>query len=240
MMYLIKTLFSLHSFLFILLFTYYSCSSQKKSAKQIGQYVVEIFEDSKGNIWFGTLEKGVAMYNGETLNYFTVEDGLPSNRITSIIEDKNNHIWFGTGLGISKYNGKEFTNLSKKDGLCSNMISQLFIDSKENFWIGTWKGVCKFKGKSFSKFNIPNPIINTSINEDTKNWITKINEDNKGNIWFAKDGFGAAKYNGKTFNYFLKKDGLNSNCVTEIIFDKNNHIWFGMRVAEKDLFISAI
>lgn len=34
--------------------------TKEKSGSHIGEYVVETLEDSKGNLWFGILEKGVA------------------------------------------------------------------------------------------------------------------------------------------------------------------------------------
>jgi ligand-binding sensor domain-containing protein len=51
-----------------------SCNSQEEKVKnnkksdsdkveiesQIGEYVTSVFEDSKGNLWFGTLDKGIA------------------------------------------------------------------------------------------------------------------------------------------------------------------------------------
>ena len=53
---------------------------------QIAAFVVEIFEDSKGNLWFGTMSKGVARYDGRSLVYFSIKDGLAGNtvRIASI------------------------------------------------------------------------------------------------------------------------------------------------------------
>lgn len=68
-------------------------STKQKQVSQIGQYVVETFQASKGNLWFGTLEKGAAKYNGKKLIYLTTKDGLPSNRITNIIEDKLGNLW---------------------------------------------------------------------------------------------------------------------------------------------------
>jgi len=208
--------------------------TEHKKSEQIGQYVVETFQDSKGNLWFGTLEKGVAKYNRKNLTFLTTNDGLPSNRITNIIEDKSGNLWFGTGAGISKYDGKTFTNYSEKDGLCSDMISYLFIDSKGKFWIGTWGGVCKFDENKFEKFPISYPKIETEINKDTKDWITSITEDLKGNIWFGRDGYGASKFNGNSFVHFTTKDGLNSNNVQSIREDNEGNIWIGTRVAEKD------
>jgi ligand-binding sensor domain-containing protein len=129
---------------------------------------------------------------------------------------------------------KHFTNFSEKDGLCSDMISNLFIDSKGNFWIGTWGGVCKFDGAQFENFPIPYPIVETKINPDTKDWITEIAEDTKGNIWFGRDGYGASKFDGNSFVHFTTKDGLNSNNVQSIVEDNEGNIWIGTRVAEKD------
>ncbi|MBJ2172770.1 hypothetical protein JBL43_00880 [Aureibaculum sp. A20] len=225
-----------------------SCNSQEKkvenaeienvigqtNATQIGEYVVETFQDSKENLWFGTLEKGVAKYNGNNLTYLTTKDGLPSNRIVNIIEDKSGNLWFGTGAGLSKFDGKTFTNYSEKDGLCSDMISNVFIDSKQNLWIGTWGGVCKFDGTRFENFPIPYPKIETKINQDTKDWTTSITEDSKGNIWFGRDGYGATKFDGNSFTHLTTKEGLNSNNVQSIASDKEGNIWIGTRVAEKD------
>ncbi len=223
-----------------------SCNSQGKktaeieepreqlNASQIGEYVVETFQDSKGNLWFGTLEKGVAKYNGNELVYLTIKDGLPSNRVTNVIEDKLGNLWFGTGSGISKFDGETFTNYSEKDGLCSDMVSNLFMDSKGIFWIGTWGGVCNFDGTQFENFPLPYPKIETKINQDTKDWITSITEDIKGNIWFGRDGYGASKFDGNSFTNLTTKEGLNSNNVQSIVADKEGNIWIGTRVSEKD------
>jgi ligand-binding sensor domain-containing protein len=206
----------------------------EKAESQIGEYVVETFEDSKGNLWFGTLEKGVAKYDGTTLKYLTTTDGLPSNRIVSIIEDTAGNIWFGSDAGISKYDGKTFTNFSETNGLISNMVSIQYIDSKGVFWVGTWGGVSQFDGTKFNNFSIPYPVIDTKPNEGTKDWTTVILEDSKENIWFGRDGFGASKYDGNDFTHITKKEGLNSNNVQTIAEDIEGNIWIGTRVAERD------
>ncbi|MFI5204154.1 MAG: two-component regulator propeller domain-containing protein [Flavobacteriales bacterium] len=231
--------------LFSILNIFTSCSGQNSSQvdtsaineqkdSQIAEYVVEIFEDSKGNLWFGTIPNGAAKYDGKALTYFTTEDGLIGNTVTSFAEDKEGNIWLGTHSGLSKYDGKTFTNFTDKDGLVNNRVSELLIDKKGNIWIGTWGGVSRFNGTTFSDFSIPTPHVELLPYQTTMNWITEIMEDKEENIWFGRDGYGVCKYNGQSFTHFTKKDGLVSNNIQEILEDRNGNIWVGSRVVERD------
>jgi len=214
--------------------------SQTKDS-QIAEYVVEIFEDSKGNLWFGTIPNGAARYDGKALTYFTTEDGLIGNIVTSFAEDKKGTIWFGTHSGLSKYDGKTFTSFTDKDGLVNKMVSELLIDKKGNLWVGTWGGVFIFNGITFSTFSIPQPEVELLPYQSIMDMVTEIIEDKQGNIWIS-DGYGASKYDpsaslrtgGKSFTHYTKKDGLASTNVQVIREDKEGNIWLGSRVVERD------
>ena len=69
--------------------------------------VRSILEDSKGNYWFGSWKEGVCRFDGKSLTYFTVEDGLSDNQIRSIHEDRNGVVWFEGGVGISGFDGEK-------------------------------------------------------------------------------------------------------------------------------------
>jgi ligand-binding sensor domain-containing protein len=212
-------------------------------AAQIAEYIVALFQDSKGILWIGTMSKGVARYDaslpkgvgqGKSLIYVTTEDGLANNTVVSIEEDKEGNLWFGTHSGLSKYNGKTFTNFNKKNGLKLDHISNLLIDKTGNIWIGAWGGVTHFDGTTFTDFPLPNPDIEIPTYQETENWVTEIIEDSQGNIWIGRSGYGACKYDGTSFKHFTKKDGLASNCIQDIEEDNEGNIWFTSRVAEKD------
>ncbi len=54
-------------------------------------------------------------------------------------------------------------------------------------------------------------------------------QDKAGNLWFGTTENGLYKYDGKSFNQFLKADGLNSNSVNHILEDKEGKLWIGTK-----------
>ncbi len=206
------------------------------AASQISEYIVEIFEDSKGNLWFGTVSDGAVRYDGKTLTYFSTKDGLCDNTVAGIAEDKEGNMWFGTHNGISKYDGKTFTTFGETTGHISGC--KILIDSKGQIWAGTTEGAFRYNGSSFSTFKIPNPVIDSPSYKIVPNKIWSIIEDKKGNIWFGRDGLGACKFDGTTFTHFTKKEGLCSNNVSRIVEDNQGNIWFGSITSDFPKYIN--
>lgn len=72
-----------------------------------------ITNDKQGNLWIGTIDAGVWMFDGKTLINYTMKNGLGSNGIWTIYRDKNDKLWFGTdSAGVYIFNGKAFEKFS--------------------------------------------------------------------------------------------------------------------------------
>ncbi len=199
---------------------------------RIAQYVVEVYEDKKGNLWFGTMSKGMARYDGHTLTWFSQKDGLPSNAVPSFAEDKDGNLWVGTQNGVGKFNGKTFIRVGSADGLPTpngpSPLSSAGVkaDKEGNIWVSVGRKVFRYNGKSFEEFKLP--IVKEKITSYAilAGDVSLAMEDKAGNLWFSTDGDGAYKFDGKSFTHFTTKDGLSSNNVTSIIEDKQGNIWF--------------
>ncbi len=204
--------------------------------QQVGEFVVAAFQDSQGNLWFGTVAKGVARYDGTTLTYYSTQDGLAGDTVAGIAEDKQGHIWFGTHTGASKFDGKSFTNFGSREGL-HGAGCQFLVDAEGNIWAGTNHGVFRYDGTSFVEFEIPKPAMeNLSYKwEPGKVWC--LMQDSKGHMWFGRDGFGVCRYDGTRFTHFTKDDGLGSNNVSQIAEDHHGNIWFGSLTSDKPDYV---
>ncbi len=60
--------------------------------------------DSKNQLWIGS-DRGIYLYDGETLQLFDVNQGLAGNEINrnALFEDSNGQVWIGTEKGVSIY-----------------------------------------------------------------------------------------------------------------------------------------
>lgn len=193
---------------------------------QIAEYIVAAFEDSNGNLWFGTNGQGVARWDGKALRYFSIAEGLVGDVVTGIAEDRDGNLWFGTHSGTSRYDGRTFTNFGSAEGLQGSGCKVL-VDRNGTVWAGTSDGVFRFADERFLAFPLPVPVIETPSYKMTPGKVWDLFEDSKGNIWIARDGYGACRYDGTNFTHFTKNDGLCSNNVASIVEDAKGNLWFG-------------
>ena len=78
---------------------------------QISAFVRRIFQDKSGNLWFGTNGDGVIRYDGDSLEYFSINEGFGGVAVRGIVEDKKGNVWFVTNGGVTKYDGESFARV---------------------------------------------------------------------------------------------------------------------------------
>lgn len=156
--------------------------------------VIDIYEDKKGNVWFGT-SGGVSRYDprradGKSFGNLTTKDGLSSNDVHTILEDKTGKLWFGTSGEACFYDGKTFTVFKNKAGKAFNNVWGITEDKKGNIWFGATiienrKGDTLVVTAGLWRYD-PSSVLRTGGNAFTKinqRGTAAIIEDKKGNIW---------------------------------------------------------
>lgn len=101
--------------------------NKKHKFWNIGNSIRCILEDRNKNLWLGTDDGGLLLFDRTKGTYkrFTTSEGLPNNCILRMLEDGKNNLWLSTFSGLCKFNTitKACRNFSKSDGLQSNQFS---------------------------------------------------------------------------------------------------------------------
>lgn len=117
-------------------------------------YVFDIFEDSKGNIWTGSVNTGAYYYNPTTGRHgnFRFGDTVKGQYINefavyNIFEDSDHALWFATtGGGLIKLNAdwKSTKRYNTENGLPTNVLYGILEDDSRHLWISSLKGLIRF------------------------------------------------------------------------------------------------
>ncbi len=111
--------------------------------KQLRSPIVTMLEDSRGGLWIGTWEKGIAYFppSGKP-TYFSTANGLSSNSIFALYEDQKGVIWIGTSNnGLNRYWEGKFQTIKKENGLPDNVICSIQQDNLNKTWISSNRGI---------------------------------------------------------------------------------------------------
>ena len=198
---------------------------------------LEMFIDSKNNVWIGTWNAGIYKYEGgKPLRRYTMEDGLASNYVTWILETHDGNLWFGlkgntsqSGRettargGVCRYDGIRFENLSIEDGLLSDYITVALEDGEGNLWFGTDRGIMKYDSRSDDASFRFQPI--TKAHGLISNYVTSILSDRAGGLWFGTDK-GVSKYDGENFQNISLEEYLSFGLIESVFEDSKGAMWF--------------
>jgi len=228
-------------YLILILTLNFSCVEKKSTAKDVNKSelvktsntdtlkftsgIRAIFQDSKGNYWFGSHNEGLSYNNGKSFEYFTVKDGLSDNQIRSIQEDKTGIIWIGTAKGVCSYNGKKFTNYLTE--INSPKLDWNATIGNLWFYAGEEDGINRFDGINMNYLIFPKP---KNENPDDSYGVTDISKENDGKVWIATYA-ALFNYDGKMVNIFDHKNlKLKDNellHIRSVLADSKGRIWIG-------------
>ena len=161
-----------------------------------------------------------------TWRTYSIDNGLPGQRIEHIAEDSESYLWFATwDNGVSRFDGDEFQNFTEQDGLTNDRVYFVEKDSQGRLWFGTANGVCWYDGTDFHHLE-GEGIAGRAVQF--------IYEDREGRIWFGGH-YTLGYYDGAVFHdliplYFGHQPSRSDRSRTQcrgIAQDQEGHLWFG-------------
>lgn len=198
--------------------------------------IMDIVQDSKGFLWFGT-QDGLNKYDGYLFKVYKTSDAdtstISDNFITALCLDKYKRVWTGTLNGLNLYDPAKgtFKRFVQTDyNFLSKKIYCLFNDPSGLIWIGTEKGISLFDPDKMDFISVKEKFPFMSVLEQKT--VLRIFRDKSGIYWFGTSS-GLVQYDPKENrlrNYFSnaeKNESLSNNIVLSIFQDSRGNLWFG-------------
>jgi signal transduction histidine kinase/ligand-binding sensor domain-containing protein len=168
--------------------------------------------------------------------HLSVDDGLSSSIVVSIMQDYKGFMWFGTYDGLNRYDGKNVVvyknNPSDSTSLGSNHVATIFEDSEKNLFLGTLGGLSRYD-RDLDRFT-NNKYDTSSALYDPSFIINKIVGDKIGNLWMSTNrGLLCLKKNeNKPIRFLIDSEAPNvssSNYLESAYIDGKGSLWVATR-----------
>ncbi|MBI1923932.1 hypothetical protein HYR99_06740, partial [Candidatus Poribacteria bacterium] len=163
--------------------------------------VRSLLEDSRGNLWVGTVGDGLYCYD------------CP-DAVWQGVDEAREHLFVSQSIG-GEQRERFFTTV---DGSGSSNVQFLLAGRDGTIWAGTaYPGyLCRRDGETWD--TIPTP----------HHAVFRLLEDKQGRIWMGGwAGGGLSCYDGKEFITYAMADGLPNNHVGSIVEDDAGRLWIG-------------
>jgi ligand-binding sensor domain-containing protein/serine phosphatase RsbU (regulator of sigma subunit) len=185
--------------------------------------VIVMYQDKKGNYWYGTYNGGLYKYDVESgkMMIFDVRDGLAKNWISYITEDYLGRVWVGTfGGGITIFEGNRMKVYNEANGLAATTVHYILEDHEKNMLIADqYTGMSIFKGEHFATWSGEKYLPNNNV--------YAVEEDELGRYWFGTNG-GISIYDPAAKNknevQFINSIG---NKIRFVKTDGHGTVWIG-------------
>lgn len=174
------------------------------------------FQDSEGNVWFGTDGAGALRFSGDRFVTFTMKDGLCSDLIMSMVVDQQGDHWLGTyDNGVCRMDGMAMVNTL--DGMPNNTVWCSLMDRNGALWFGTSDGLAKLER------GVVQPLPpNSSL---TGQRVLALHEDDQGNLWAGtREGLSVLAPNGTVTHHAAGTNGPGRS-VRSIVHRSDGSRW---------------
>jgi ligand-binding sensor domain-containing protein/two-component sensor histidine kinase len=196
--------------------------------------VFRIFEDSRGDVWVGTVYQGLARWDRRTKSFCRdIKEGDPlSNRfVSAFAEDHDGDVWIGLyDKDLVRFRNGKFRQFGETDGLGAGGVRDIHCDRSGRLWIGTGRGgVTRVDSPESERPRFTNIGSSQGLSSNQTECIT---EDRWGRIYVCGgrgiDRLDPVASNGaRVTKHFTTADGLVGGNLQAAFADREGNLWFG-------------
>jgi signal transduction histidine kinase/DNA-binding response OmpR family regulator/ligand-binding sensor domain-containing protein len=195
------------------------------------------FDKAQNKLWIGTVSSGLYEYDFKkrALSQFNA-NAFPHQPVLAITANSDSTLLIGVdGQGIWKIDRKKadrILDIYKEDSdnafsLHGDGVYDIFCDRNNRVWTATYSGGISFFDQTPSLITQVSHSVNNA-NSLCNNFINKIIEDSRGNIWFATNN-GISKWDIRSSRWatFYHNERKQAQVFLALCEDNKGNIWAG-------------
>lgn len=162
---------------------------------------------------------------GRTLTQYKIdgwqtEQGLPLNTVQALLQTRDGYLWVGTGGGLARFDGIRFATFegSELPELASRSIFGFLEARNGDLWIGHGEGAVLYREGKFGR------AFGKDVTRGRRVWAFAEAAD--GAIWAATES-GLVHWNNGVKRVYRTADGLPSDRLRSLAFDRDGVLWLG-------------
>lgn len=180
-----------------------------------------LYEDRKGNLWFGIGTSGLAALRRSKAVAVSPPDNWQGASVLSVSAGPEDELYAGTeGAGIYRLHHGEWTHWGMAEGLSNLFVWTVCPDVQGRLWAGTWGGGL-FVRNSESGFTRAPGTENLDVP------VTALWPRADGSLWVGTRA-GLLHYDDGKLTWFGAAEGLALADVRAVREDPQGRVWFGM------------
>lgn len=205
--------------------------------------VWSLYKDPSDNLWMGT-DHGISMAprhrQFEYLPIFHFTGTGEGNQFSTLCRDTKGTYWLGGDNGVLRTRSitgvdptlRWYNMGNPASYLRHNHVRHILEDSAHNLWLATDFGVCRYD--TVTQQFIPY-LVNSPDSSENANWAYHLAEDDSGHLWIASFDGGLfqidktrlydRQYRHPADAHYSTRNGLASNNIDQIAFDKTGTLW---------------
>ena len=150
--------------------------------------IISMARDSRGRLWLGRLEGGIAILTGDSIRFMGAADGATDQTVWALREDARGRMWAATnGDGALRIDDAGVRRFTMKEGLASDFIWQVQPDARGDVWLFGNLGLDRLSGERLTHYGRGSGLI------QLEGAASASIDDADGTLWFGT-GSGMVRY----------------------------------------------
>ncbi len=182
--------------------------------------------DRNGNLWVGSVGKGIFRIHGNTVEHYDHTNGLSGDSVWALFEDREGIIWAGSTSGIDSFRDPAVVTFSQVEGLGKDLPAGILASRDGTLWVANEGSLDHIVNGQVSSIRANHGLPG--------NQATRLLEDHAGNLWVGVDDRLYVFKDGR-FRRIPEPNHQPLGMVYGLIEDTDGNIWAACASSPKKL-----